>query len=52
MKKWKYFSVRDSQKEAIGIVYSKTLNGAYFISSTLKNLPIEEFKKIFRVEMV
>lgn len=52
MKKWKYFSLRDSQKETIGIVYSNTLDGAYFVSSTLKNLPIKEFKKIFKVEMI
>jgi hypothetical protein len=50
MKKWKYYILADLDKEAVGIVHAKNVDGAYLIASVLKHLPLEEFKKIFGIE--
>ena len=52
MKKWKYFYLNDSNKETIGIVLAEDVEGAYNISSEIKNLPLTEFKTIFGIEML
>ena len=52
MKKWKYFYLSDSNKETIGIVLAEDVEGAYDISSEIKNLPLTEFKTIFGIEML
>lgn len=52
MKQFKYFNIKDSHKEQIGIVQSHSLDEAYIKASKIKNLNLEEFKKIFSIEEV
>jgi len=49
MNKYKFHSLRDEHKEAIHIFDAPNIEEAYEIASQIKQLPIEEFKKIFGV---
>ena len=53
MKRFKYFNITDSSKEQIGIVElcSKcSKDKAYIKASKIKNLTLEDFKKLFDIE--
>jgi hypothetical protein len=50
MNKYKYFFQRDKVKEAIGKVTARTLEEAYIKASEIKNLTLEDFKGVFKVE--
>jgi len=50
MKKWKYYTLTDLNKETVGTLYAEDINEAYLIASRMKKLPLIEFKKIFGVE--
>jgi hypothetical protein len=52
MKKYKYFSIFSSSKEAIGHVVSHNKKGAYELASLIKKLPLKEFKSLFVIEKV
>ena len=47
-----FFSINDSKKEKLGIVQADSIEGAYMVASRVKNLPLDEFKKLFKVEEV
>lgn len=49
MKKYKFYSLRDKSKEVIHIFDAPNLEEAYLIASQIKQLPLDEFKKIFKV---
>ncbi len=48
--KFKYFTLNDSKREAVGVVNASTLEKAYKIASGIKKLSLERFKKLFGVE--
>jgi hypothetical protein len=48
--KYRFFSVSDKNKETVGTVTSDTLEEAYLMASKIKNLKLESFKKLFKVE--
>lgn len=50
MNRYKFYSLRDECKEAIHIFDAPNIEEAYMIASQIKQLHIEEFKKIFDVE--
>jgi|TARA_R110001606_G_scaffold362673_1_gene516505 hypothetical protein len=50
--KYRYFSVRDKNKDTVGVVNSNTLKDAYLMASKIKNLPLDTFKKLFTVEKI
>jgi len=50
MKRFKYFNITDSSKEQIGIVESRSRDKAYIKASKIKNLTLEDFKKLFDIE--
>ena len=50
MKKWKYYTLTDLNKEAVGTLYAEDINEAYLIASRMKNLSLIKFKEIFGVE--
>ena len=50
MKQWKYFYLNDSEKETVGTLYASDVNEAFLIASRMKQLPIEEFRKMFGIE--
>lgn len=50
MKRWKYFNIKDSQKETVGTLYAEDLNEAYAVASRMKQLPLSKFQKLFLVE--
>ena len=47
---WKYFCKDDLNKESVGVLNALNINEAYIIASKIKNLPLQEFKKIFTIE--
>ena len=47
-----FFSINDSKKEKLGVVQANSIEEAYMIASRVKNLPLDEFKKLFKVEQV
>ena len=47
-----FFSINDSKKEKLGVVQANSTEEAYMIASRVKNLPLDEFKKLFKVEQV
>lgn len=51
-KTFKYFSLSDSRKEAIGKVSAKDLNEAYIKASYIKRLAPMHFKKVFDVQEI
>jgi hypothetical protein len=50
MKNYKYYSINDISKESIGVVSANDEEEAYSLASNRKNLRVESFKKIFKVE--
>ena len=50
MKNWKYFNLNSIKRESIGKLRADTKEEAYIIASKKKNLDVESFKKIFKVE--
>ena len=50
MNKYKFYSLVDNHKETIVTFDAPTLEEAYLIASQIKQLTLEEFKKIFKVE--
>tara|TARA_R110000822_G_scaffold142006_6_gene279961 strand:+ start:1297 stop:1458 length:162 start_codon:yes stop_codon:yes gene_type:complete len=52
MSKFKFYQIHDSKKESLSIFTSQTLTEAYIIASNLKKLPLEDFKKLFKVEKI
>ena len=49
MHKYKFYSLRGKSEEAIYIFDAPNIKEAYIIASQMKKLPLEEFKKIFKV---
>ena len=49
---YRYFSATDKNKETLGIVNSGTLKDAYLMASQVKKLPLDTFKKLFKIEKV
>ena len=50
--KYRYFSVTDKKKDTVGVVNSDTLEDAYLMASKVKKLPLDDFKKLFKVEKI
>ena len=50
--KYRFFSVNDKNHETVGTVTSDTLEEAYLAASKMKNLSLESFKKLFKVEKI
>ena len=50
MNKYKYFFQKDKNKEAIGKVTARNLEEAYVKASKIKDLTLESFKWVFKVE--
>lgn len=48
--KFKYFTLNDNKKEAVGVINASTLEKAYKIASGVKKLSLKSFKKLFGVE--
>ncbi len=49
MHKYKFYYLRDKSKETIYVFDAPNIEEAYIIASQIKQLPIEEFKKVFGV---
>jgi len=47
---YRYFNIKDTNKDTVGIVNSNTLEDAYLMASQIKKLPLDDFKKLFKVE--
>ena len=50
MNKYKYFFQKDKNKEAIGKITASNLKEAYIKASKIKDLTLESFKGVFKVE--
>jgi len=50
--KYRYFSAADKNKDTVGMVNSDTLEDAYLMASKVKKLPLDDFKKLFKVEKI
>ena len=49
MHKYKFYYLRDKSKEAMYIFDAPNIEEAYIIASHIKQLPVEEFKKLFGI---
>jgi len=49
---YRFFNVKDKNKETLGTINAKTLEDAYLMASQIKKLPLDTFKKLFKVEKV
>lgn len=49
---YRYFSITDKNKDTVGVVNADTVEDAYSMASQIKKLPLESFKKLFKVEKV
>ena len=49
MHKYKFYYLRDKSKEAMYIFDAPNIGEAYIIASQIKQLSVEEFKKLFGV---
>ena len=49
MKTFKYFSISDSKKEAIGFITATNISDAFIKACKRKKLKLEQFKKLFGV---
>ena len=49
---YRYFSAGDKNKDTVGIVNSNTLEDAYLMASKIKKLPLDTFKKLFKIEKI
>lgn len=52
MKHWKYYSLTDSKKEAVGTLYAADIDEAYAIACRMKQLPLGDFEKLFGIERI
>ena len=52
MKSFKYFSIRDSSREPLGIVKASNKTKAIDIAAGKKSLNVEEFLKLFFIEQI
>tara|TARA_R110002153_G_scaffold269954_1_gene435939 strand:+ start:1150 stop:1320 length:171 start_codon:yes stop_codon:yes gene_type:complete len=50
MSKWMYYSVHSKSKEHVGTIEATSEEEAYNIASGIKQLPVEKFKELFKVE--
>lgn len=50
MKEYKYFYIQDKTKEAAGIVWGENIFEATAIAARKKDLTVEQFLKIFKIE--
>ena len=49
MHKYKFYHLRDESKETIHVFDAPNIEEAYIIASQIKQLSVEEFKKLFGV---
>lgn len=49
MHKYKFYYLRDESKETIHVFDAPNIEEAYVIASQIKQLSVEEFKKLFGV---
>ncbi len=49
MHKYKFYYLRDKSKETIHVFDAPNIEEAYIIASQIKQLSVEEFKKVFGV---
>ena len=49
---YRYFYSKDKSKETVGVVNTDTLEDAYVMASKVKKLPLESFKKLFKIEKI
>ena len=49
MHKYKFYYLRDKSKETIHVFDAPNIEEAYIIASNIKQLSVEEFKKLFGV---
>jgi len=49
---YRYFISKDKNKDTVGIVNSNTLEDAYLMASKIKKLPLDTFKKLFKIEKI
>lgn len=49
MHKYKFYYLRDKSEEAIYVFDAPNIEEAYAVASQIKQLPLEEFKKTFKV---
>lgn len=52
MKKYKYFSINDNSKEAIGKVEASNKRKASFKAASKKKMSIEQFLSLFNLEEI
>jgi len=50
--KYKVFLKRDSNKEAITVIYASSLEEAYYKAERIKMLNTVNFREIFEVEII
>jgi len=49
---YRYFSITDKNRDTVGMVHADTLEDAYLMASKIKKLPLDDFKKLFKVEKI
>ena len=49
MHKYKFYYLRDKSKETMHIFDAPNIEEAYIIASNIKQLSVEEFKKLFGI---
>ncbi len=49
---YRYFSIKDKGKDTVGVVNADTIEDAYSMASQMKKLPLDDFKKLFKVEKI
>jgi len=49
---YRYFSITDKNRDTVGMVNADTLEDAYSMASEIKKLPLDDFKKLFKVEKI
>jgi len=49
---YRYFSITDKNRDTVGMVNADTLEDAYLMASKIKKLPLDDFKKLFKVEKI
>jgi hypothetical protein len=52
MNTYKYYSISDSKKEAIGKIYASNLEAAFIKACRKKNLSTNQFKQLFNIEQI
>jgi len=52
VKMYKVYALPSKTEEAYSIIKSCSLKSAYLLAAQIKQLPLDEFKKIFGVELL